>query len=110
MIINISQWALLAGAVMPVVVGIITKEVASPSIKATTLLVLDALSGVLFQWLATPEGFNVQNAVVTALATLITSVGTYYGWVKHTVAPVVNIATARFGLGPSSSSSIHIAA
>lgn len=102
MLVLVSDWALLVGAVMPIAVGIITKQVAQPAIKATALLLLDAVGGLLIQWLTTPEGFDLRSAVVTAVVTLITSVGTYYGWIKHTIGPVINAKTARFGIGNSS--------
>lgn len=99
MIVTLSQWALLFGAVMPIVVGVVTKANASAATKATVLLVLDAVSGVLTDWFASPNGFDWSGALTTALAALVTSVGTYYGFLKHTNNLGLNTATARFGLG-----------
>lgn len=99
MFLNVSQWALLFGAVMPMVVGIITKSYASANTKAVTLLVLNALNGVLTEYFATPDGFDWRNAGVSALAALVTSVATYYGFLKHNNNLGLNTATATFGLG-----------
>jgi cellobiose-specific phosphotransferase system component IIC len=99
MFLTVSQWALLVGALMPMLVGIITKANASANVKAITLLVLDAVGGVLTEYFATPGGFDWRNAVVSALAALITSVATYYGFLKHTNNLGLNTATARFGFG-----------
>ena len=99
MFLNVSQWALLFGAVMPMLVGVITKANASANVKAVTLLVLNAVNGVLTEYFATPDGFDWRNAIVTALAALITSVATYYGFLKHNDNLGLNRATATFGLG-----------
>src|SRR5688500_11998872 len=99
MFLNVSQWALLFGAIMPMLVGIITKATASANFKAVTLLVLNALNGVLTEYFATPDGFDWRNASVSALAALITSVATYYGFLKHNGNLGLNTATAKIGLG-----------
>ena len=99
MLLNVSQWALLFGAVMPILVGLITKANASANTKALTLLVLNAITGVLTEYFATPDGFDWRNALVSALAALMTSVGTYYGFLKHNGNLGLNKGTATFGLG-----------
>lgn len=99
MIVTLSQWALLFGALMPVVVGVVTQANASAATKATVLLVLNAINGVLSDWFASPNGFDWSGALTTALAALITSVATYYGFLKHTGNLGLNKATAHFGLG-----------
>lgn len=97
--IELSQWALLFGALMPVIVGIVTKKVAQPSTKAVTLLVLNAINGVLVDFFATPDGFDFKGAIVNALAGLVTSVGMYYGFLKQTNNLGINTATADIGFG-----------
>lgn len=97
--LGLSQWALLFGALMPVIVGIITKKVAQPAVKATTLLVLNAVNGVLVSFFAMPDGFDWKGAVVNALAGLVTSVGTYYGFLKQTNNLGLNTVTADIGFG-----------
>jgi len=98
-LVNLSQWALLFGAVMPVLVGLVTKSNASPGTKATTLLVLNAINGVVTDYFASPNGFDWNGAIINTVAALITSVAAYYGFLKHTVSPALNSATANFGMG-----------
>lgn len=97
--LDLTQWSLLFGALMPLIVGIVTKKVAQPATKATVLLVLNALNGVLTDWFATPQGFDWKGAIVNALAGLVTSVGVYYGFLKHTDNLGLNTATADIGIG-----------
>lgn len=96
---DLSQWALLFGVIMPLVVGIVTKKVAHPGVKALTLFVLNAVNGVLTDFFATPNGFDWKGAAINALAGLLTSIGLYYGLYEHTIAPKIADATARFGIG-----------
>jgi hypothetical protein len=100
--LDLTQWALLFGALMPLVVGIVTKKVANASVKATTLLVLNAINGIFTDWFATPNGFDWKGAIVNALAGLITSVGMYYGFLKHNENLGLNVVTANFGMGGGS--------
>lgn len=97
--LDLSQWALLFGAIMPMIVGVITNKVAQPRVKAVTLLVLNALNGVLVDFFATPDGFDWKGSIVNALAGLVTSVGTYYGFLKQTNNLGLNDVTADFGYG-----------
>jgi hypothetical protein len=99
MLLNVSQLALLFGALMPILVGLVTKANASANAKAVTLLVLDAVTGLLTEYFATPNGFDWRNALVSTLAALMTSVATYYGFLKHNGNLGLNKATATFGLG-----------
>lgn len=99
---NINQWALIIGVVLPVLVGIITKANADAGLKATLLLALELLNGVLVEFFASPHGFSWGDALLNALAAFITGVAAYYGFLKHTVNRPVVDATARFGLGGSS--------
>jgi hypothetical protein len=99
MVLNLTQWALLFGALMPVLVGIVTKANASAGLKAVTLLALDAVNGVLTDWFASPNGFDWGGALTATLAAFVTSVAAYYGLLKHTVSPPINRATARVGIG-----------
>jgi hypothetical protein len=99
MILNLAQWALLFAALMPILVGLVTKANASAATKAITLLALDAVNGVLTDWFTTPNGFDWPGALTTTLVAFVTSVAAYYGLLKHTVSPPVNRATATFGIG-----------
>lgn len=97
--LTLSQWALLYGALMPLVVGLVTKLNASAALKAVMLLALDSVASVLTEFFSTPTDFNWQAASINAVAALIVSVASYYGLLKHTVSPPLNQATANVGLG-----------
>lgn len=97
--LTLSQWALLYGALMPLVVGLVTKLNASAALKAVLLLVLDGVASVLTEFFSGPAGFDWKNAVVNAVAALVVSVAAYYGLLKHTISPALNEATATVGLG-----------
>ena len=99
MVLTLSQWALLFGALMPVIVGIVTKANASAGLQAVVLLALDAVNGVLTDFFATPNGFDWGGTLTATLAAFITSVAAYYGLLKHTISPSINRATARVGIG-----------
>lgn len=101
MILDLNQWALLFGVLMPVLVGVVTKANASAGLKATVLLFLELATGVMTEFFASPGGFDWRHALVNALAAFITGVAAYYGFLKHTVNPPVVDATARFGMGGS---------
>lgn len=100
--LDITQWSLLLGALMPLLVGVVTKLRAPAGVKASTLLVLNAINGVLTDWFATPSGFDIKGALVNALAGLVVSVGTYFGFYRYTVSPALNRATAAIGIGRQS--------
>lgn len=90
--------ALLTGVIVPLLVGLLTKINASPSIKSILNFGLSALAGVLatvsdidFEW----KAFLVNFALTWAV-----SVASYYGlWRPTGVAPAVQEATPEFGLG-----------
>lgn len=98
-VLTIEQWALVFGALMPIVVGVITKANASAGLKAVLLLLLELITGVLTDFFASPNGFDWRGALLNAGVAWITGVAAYYGLLKHTVSPRIIDATARFGLG-----------
>lgn len=97
--LDLNQWALLFGVLMPILVGVVTKANASAGLKASVLLFLELATGVMTEFFASPGGFDWRHALVNALAAFVTGVAAYYGFLKHTVNPVVVDATARFGMG-----------
>ncbi len=76
---DISQWALLWGAVLPLVVGLVTTRVTSSGAKAVILLALNAVAGLLDQFFLTPEGFDWKGVGITVLASFIVGVATHFG-------------------------------
>jgi hypothetical protein len=102
--LNLDQWALLFGALMPIVVGLVTKASAAPGLKAAVLLALELLTGVMTEYFASPAGYDWGGALVNALAAFVTGVAVYHGFLQHQPAYRATVidATARFGLGRAS--------
>jgi hypothetical protein len=101
--LTLDQWALLFGAVMPIVVGLVTKATAAPALKAALLLFLELLTGVLTEYFTNPLGYDWGGALVNAVAAFVTGVAVYHGFLQHQPAYRATVvdATARFGLGRS---------
>lgn len=95
---TVSWWTVLA-ALMPVLVGIVTKSGASSALKGTVLLFLDAAYGFLMEWQAAPDGFSLEGAMQHWIVAFVLSVAAYFGWLKDTIVPPVNAATANIGIG-----------
>lgn len=71
---------LLVGVLLPIVVALVTKTTRNaPRIRATLLLVLSGVSGVLSQWLAAPGGFDFAQAILGAVTTFVIGVATLFG-------------------------------
>lgn len=101
---DLSQWAVLIGALVPILVGVITKLHASPALKAALLLLLEGINGVMVSYFTAPQEFDWRSALLNALVAWVTGIAAYYGLLKHTVMKVVSPATASFGLGSNQES------
>lgn len=78
---------LLAGIVLPLIVGLVTKVVTRPGVKAIILAALSVginLIGELANALTTHSPYNLGTALVTGVGTFLVSVGLYYGLWKPT--------------------------
>jgi hypothetical protein len=94
-----SLLAALAGVIIPLLVGIVTKANASSGIKAIVNAALTALGGLVATVLP-GDDFQWHPFLAAWLTAWLTSVGTYYGLLKPTgVAPAVQHATAEVGIG-----------
>jgi hypothetical protein len=90
--------AIVVGVVLPALVALVTKELASSKFKNTVLLALSAASAVLIPLLGS-DTFDVQ-AVVTSFVTIFgTSVLTYLGVYKPQGATAAIQAAIPGGLG-----------
>lgn len=77
--LDISQWAVLWGAVLPLLVGLVTTRTTNAGAKAVLLLALNLLAGVLAGFFDSPAGFDWKGAAVTAVASFVIGVATHYG-------------------------------
>lgn len=84
MLLDITQWAALWGAVLPLLVGLVTKYTTNAGAKAVLLLALNLVAGILAEFFAGPVGFDWRGALVTAAASFVIGVATHYGLWKPT--------------------------
>jgi hypothetical protein len=92
--------ATLAGVLIPLLVGLLTKLEAAAGVKATLNAGLCGLSGVLAT--IVPEGmdWNWRTFLVKWATAWVVSIATYAGLLKPTgVAPAVQRSTAGVGIG-----------
>lgn len=89
--------AIITGAVIPLLVALVTKWNASPLLKGFVNLVLTGIASLIIQ-ATVPEGQAVitQDLLVTWFITFATSVATYFGVyrsaeVNQKLAPTVGI-------------------
>lgn len=75
--------AVVVGTVLPIITGVVTKELASGGIKATILALLSAVTG-LVNGAVNADGVFTQEALLAAAVTWVTAVATYYGFLKPT--------------------------
>lgn len=91
--------SVFAGAVLPVLTGLFTKELASGALKASILALLSAVTG-LVNGAITMGGAFTGDAIVAAAVTWMMAVATYYGYLKPAgVTEKVNAKTSSFGVG-----------
>lgn len=79
--------SLLIGAVLPLLVGLVTNQETNPAVRAVLLLALAAVTGFLSTLLGAINGhqaFDLFTAVITALGTFISGVGLHFGFWKPT--------------------------
>lgn len=70
--------SILVGTVLPILVGLVTKTVTSPTIKAVLLLALSGLSGFGSEYINDPN-FVWQQALLTTVVTFVVGVATHFG-------------------------------
>lgn len=96
---DVATLATIVGVFLPILVGIVTKEVASSGLKATLLAGLSAVSGLVSSAIEV-DGVFTKTALFSAVTTFVIAVATYYGYWKPTqVAPAVQRKTDQLGIG-----------
>ena len=74
---------IIAGTVLPIITGIVTKKLAAGGIKAAILAGLSIFVG-LVNGAINADGIFSQEALVSAAVAWVTAVATYYGFLKPT--------------------------
>jgi hypothetical protein len=72
------------GVLLPILVGVVTRELTHPGVKAILLALLSAVAGFGTEFLGDPEKFIWTAALVNWLQTFIIAVATHYGLWKPT--------------------------
>lgn len=97
--IDVVYIAPIVGVFLPILVGIVTKQVAHSGIKASLLAGLSAISGVLIS-AQEAGGLVAKEVIVAAFLTWVVAVATHYGFWKPTdVTGSVQNKTKDFGVG-----------
>jgi hypothetical protein len=93
----------ITGALLPLLVGVITKLHLHSGVKAVIHAFLSAISAMIITS-TTLEGVAVisRETLVTAFITWLVGVAAHFGfWTPTTVTPKLNHNTADFGIGPT---------
>lgn len=86
---------LLISVVLPVLVGLVTKRVTHPGVKAVLLLALSTLNGFLVELANPGPGYDLGTAVILSLVAFATGVLAHFGLWK----PAGVSAKAQSALG-----------
>lgn len=90
----------LLGALVPLLVAVLTRRYATSGLKAALNLVSSVVVGSATYLVAADGGYDWQGFVNASLNTLIVSAATYYGlWKPTGVAGTVAKKTESFGIG-----------
>ena len=91
--------AICAGVIIPLLVALVTKQVASEAVKSVLNLLLSAVAG----WFAVAQAgvsYDWKTVLVGIFYAFGSSIVSYYGFHKPTtIAPRIADKTSSFGLG-----------
>lgn len=98
--IDVQVLTVLSGALIPLLVGLVSKRVTSRGVKAVLNALLSAIAGGLALAIAAEGNVdNVRSWVLSIGTTWVISVATYYGFWKPTgVTPAIQDSTSEFGI------------
>lgn len=98
--LDVQTLNLISGAVIPLLVGLVTKKVASQGLKAVLNALLSTLAGAVSVAIAASGTIVVGEVITSMITTFIASTALYYGVWKPTgvAGTVADIAPER-GLG-----------
>lgn len=100
--LDVSTLNLIAGLVIPLLVALVSKRVASSGVKGLLNALLSAIAGIIVVGIDNNGAFEANAVLNAGIATFVTSISAYYGiWKPTGVAQGVRNATADFGVvGP----------
>jgi len=98
MTVDVNLLQILVSMILPLVVGIVVKQVAQPAVRSITLALLSALTAIATAGLSS-NGEIGTSTIAEAVISFIIAVGTYYGlWKPTGIADNVNNTTKNFGI------------
>lgn len=93
----------LISVFLPMIVALITRQVASGTVKSLILLFLSAVTGTVTSWQATGGTFDLKDAVIATIMSFIVAVGMHFGLLAPTGVTgsegAIQRKTASFGIG-----------
>lgn len=72
----------VVGVLLPALVALVTKQVASGTVKSLLLVALSAASAAVTTALIAPDGFSWNVALLSFVQLFYSAVGAYYGLLK----------------------------
>lgn len=94
---------MIIGIFLPMLVALVTKQVASGNLKAVLLLLLAAVTGTVTSWQSNGGTFDLKSAVVSTILTFVIAVGSHFGLLKELNITgsqgAIQRKTASFGVG-----------
>lgn len=97
--LDVQVLAFIGGFLLPLLVGLITKQKASSALKAVVLVGLSALSAGITTVVAGGGEVVLKQWLISFAETWITGVATYFGLWRYTITPNLQSLTANFGIG-----------
>lgn len=96
--LDLAVLGILVGTVLPIVVGIVTKEVRSGALRSSLLAFLSAVAGAANMAIH-DQGVFTKETIVAAAITFVTASASYYGFLKPSgISPTINEKTSEFGI------------
>lgn len=101
-VVDLTWVTLAVSIVLPILVGIVTKQVANGRIKAALLLFFSALTGMLNQVIA-EQGVLTKETIIAAVVAYVVATASHFGFWKPVEVTgsegVVQTKTSDFGVG-----------
>lgn len=99
-VLSVTALQIVLYTVLPVLTGVVTKEVASARVKAIVLMVLTAVATLIIAAVQN-DGLFTDESLLQFVTGLVVGIATYLGvWKPIGVTEAVNTKTASFGVGP----------
>lgn len=99
-VLSVSVWTFISGTLIPLVTGIITKQVASSALKAVCTAVLATVAGLVTSAMTHDGTLYLEESLMAVMVTFVTAISTYYGFLKPTgISGTVQSKTASLGIG-----------